>query len=300
MRTAVVWLACLLMLTGAAVAFSSGRTPAAASPIPICATDTLSDYTSLPNGCTIEDKTFFLSGVLHRLGEPPQIPFESVTVTPDSTPGNPGLTFTSTDFSPSGFGCSSIVVLGPVQCELAFGYVVRVNPGGQPIDAVTLSVSGAQVTGTGTMDITKSICAVSSCNSGNILSESVDAGSTSATTSFSPTTLVQGQDDLLLDTGTNGTAGLSSFTNTFAEVPAVPEPASWSLLGLGLAAMAAWRRSGGFGMRPAAAGGHIPQRASRKRVITLRVMRETLTSTSRHDTYVIDPTEKTAPPLAVS
>jgi len=113
-----------------------------------CPTATYDNYLGTGFSCTVDDKTFSnWSYTSSASGGALQVPASGVAVTPITTPSNPGFLFSS------GFG----VISNQIQDEF-FGFTVRVNVGGNPIDDITLLQLGSGFTGTGSASIAETVC----------------------------------------------------------------------------------------------------------------------------------------------
>jgi hypothetical protein len=115
---------------------------------------------------------------------------------------------------------------------------VTVNPGGQPIKDISMSLGGFSTTGTGTLQVAASL------PGGSTFSVGGPGGVTSNEASFTPVTSLTEVLTSSVNAGT-GTVTIQSFTINFSEVPPttqVPEPAAFALLGTGLVGLVAFRR----------------------------------------------------------
>jgi len=201
-----------------------------ASPCPAAPT-TYNNYMGSGFSCDIGDKTFFnFSYSASASGGASTIPPSGVVVTPITTPNNPGLLITG------GFG----VISNQTQDEF-FGFTVRVNLGGNPIDDITLLQLGSAFTGTGSASIAEQVCLgdtfAHGCSAGTIVSLSTVDNSTLVKLSdhitFAPVFVVDVVKDLELFGGPNGSAFVSGVVNEFSEVP-TPEPGSLLTFGTGI------------------------------------------------------------------
>jgi hypothetical protein len=201
-----------------------------------CQVGTLQSYIDLgPGGCSIEDKT--VSGFVDlgaSGGATPILP-AAVDVTPLTTPGNPGLTFD--------FGVS--VTAGDFLGSL-FSFSVALLPGGMPIEAVSLSMSGSAVTNDG---VNTAILCLGTTDPACPTPDPIllfDIGDDSLLVdmrTFPPAAALDLLLDVVVDAGLAGSASLSSATIRFQEqVSAVPEPALGIPLGAGLLALGLRRR----------------------------------------------------------
>src|SRR5947208_5936139 len=98
-----------------------------------CAVASIATYTAAGFSCTIDDKTFFGFADTLTAGGGASAGAVGITLTPITTVLNPGFNTTLSGFS-VGAGQS-------LDLKLAFN--VAVNPGGNPIDDVSLGIAGA-------------------------------------------------------------------------------------------------------------------------------------------------------------
>lgn len=224
------WLSALLVI--ACVALLSGI--GFADP---CPSGTYADYLGQGFSCGIDDKTF--SNFQYSFSSNPTgfgIPAGSVAVSPITTPGNPGLQFSASWLASNSSGILSM--------DSLFQFTVNVNPGGNLITNVSLSIGGVGTSGTGSVFVDETVCigaTFPACTGGTVEDLSVFKDGTGQQTfdeiTFAGVSEVDVQKDVLISAGTNGSARLSLVTNQFSE-GTVPEPASILLFGSGALALA--------------------------------------------------------------
>ena len=157
---------------------------------------------------------------------------------PARAPLNPGFQWSA------GWHVSN--VSGVLEQDSLFQFTVNVNPGGNLITDVSLSIGGVGISGTGGVFVDETVClgaTFPACTGGTVRELSVfQDGSGSQLfdeISFAGVSEVDVQKDVLVDAGTNGSARLSLLTNQFSEgTGTTPEPASILLFGSGALALA--------------------------------------------------------------
>ncbi len=196
----------------------------------------MSTYLTPGFSCGIDDKTFS-HFIYTSTSSPPgfEIMAGSVGVTPITTPFNPGFQFNAPWHASTLSG-----VLGR---DSFFEFQVNVNPGGNLITDVSLSIGGFGQTGTGSITVDETVClgaTFPACSGGTVRTLEVYDNSSGFLSydeiSFAGVSEVDVEKDILIDAGTNGGATLSLVTNQFSE--ATPEPASILLFGSGALALA--------------------------------------------------------------
>jgi len=230
MRKAV--LALLVIMASSLVAFAAN-----------CPTTTYDQYLTSGFSCGINDQTFSDFAYAGESNPPGfGVPAGSITVTPITTPGNPGLQWTAPWFASTASGVLSQ--------DSLFQFNVNTNPGGSPITDLSLSIAGVGFQGTGTVVVDETACLgalLPTCTGGQIITlEVFDSASGSQlvdSASFSGVTEVSIAKDIEIQAGTNGQASLSVVTDQFSEGTAtVPEPGTLSMLGLGTVALVGFAR----------------------------------------------------------
>ena len=207
----------------------------------VCPTTTLDQYLGSGFSCGIDDKTFSDFG--YSSSSNPggfAIPANGLSVTPITTPGNPGFLFNA----PWSVSNNS----GVLAQDSLIGYTVTVNSGGTPITDLTLAMVGFDAIGTGEISIDETYCLggiLPTCAGGTegslTLLWTSTGGQSSTTISFPGVTEISVEKDILLTAGTDGQAAVSGVYNQFSE-GTVPEPGTLSMFGLGVAAVAGYVR----------------------------------------------------------
>jgi hypothetical protein len=154
------------------------------------------------------------------------VPSSAITVTPITTPFNPGFDFSA----PASFS-----VAGNQTYQGTFGFFITVLPNGFPINDVTLTQLGGQALGTGSLSVTKTYCStggtIANCpippggiNPG-LMNLAVNQNLTSVTSATFPAVTIMGVSDVLSLAGNDpnnaatNSAHVSDFRNQFSEIP---------------------------------------------------------------------------------
>jgi hypothetical protein len=220
-----------LVLLSFCAAISAGM--AAAAPM-ACLSGSLSSYTALTEGCTVNSVTFAGFAVAGSQGT--LIPPGSVLVTPLATPGAVGFRFDLNQTAGAGD------VLG-----ILINYTVSFA------QSASIALNGSSVTpdgaNTGILDLCSGsfpAAGPSGCTGTVYNALAADAGFFSQLTD--QVNLPPGAYDVFVDlTADGGQAGAATFASA-SVLHGVPEPATWMALSLGLSLLA-WQRR----WRPAAA-----------------------------------------------
>jgi len=209
-----------------------------------CTQTTLNNYLGSGFQCTVNDQTysnFFYTSESNPTGF--QVPASSVTVTPITTPQDPGFQFTA-----AGWSASTASGVLSVDSTLEFN-VTSVSP----ITDLSLSIAGVGFTGTGSVNLDETACLggiLPSCSGGTEVMLSVFCNSTECNQSstfdqvnFAGVNEVSVEKDLLISAGTNGSAQVSIITEQFSEGSStVPEPGTLGMMGAGIVAIAGFAR----------------------------------------------------------
>jgi PEP-CTERM motif len=221
---ALLVMACVVLLSG--IGFAAA-----------CQDITMDHYIVPGFSCGIDDKTFS-NWNYQGTGNPPGfgIPAGSVMVQPISTPNNPGFLFTAGWFVSTSSGVLSQ--------DSLIEYTVTVNPGGNLITDLSLSIGGVGFAGTGSVFVDEDVCigaTFPSCTGGTVehlqAFSSADGTQLFDSISFNGVSVVDVEKDIELNAGTAGNARLSLVTQQYSE-GATPEPSSILLFGSGALAFA--------------------------------------------------------------
>ncbi len=191
-----------------------------ASAAPVATVGTLQDYINGGStGFQIGDKLFYdFTYVPSGVGATP-IPATAITVTPITTPGDPGFQFNA--------GWTA----GPGQILDSFiGFQVKVLPGGNAINDVSASMDGFATAPNGVVAVAETID-LNEKFVGTLLLHANGGTTDSNELTFAPTLGILGVYKDISVNGNSGFATVSSVTNQFSEVPVPP---SALLLGSGL------------------------------------------------------------------
>jgi hypothetical protein len=199
-----------------------------------CSPGSLQSYIDLaPEGCSIDDKVVLGFASLIPPEGASEIAPDSIFVTPLTTQFQPGFRF---DIDADA-GARELL-----QSRLMF--TVLVNPGGGPIGRVRTTIGGSAASGDGVVTAVTDLCLggefafdVGTCADATDTLIVFNAGFDSMlqeSRGFNPVATLGVITDVAVDGGTSGSAGLSSFTIRFQEVP---EPATFVPVIAGLLAL---------------------------------------------------------------
>lgn len=218
-----MWVLIALGALAASSALASGTT---------CPTASLTSYLAGGFTCTSGNLTFggFSFNTASTLTP---IPASAVTVTPITTTGNEGFTFQPSGMSVSNSGSNQNFF------DITINYWVTDASG---INDLSLAFDGG-FTGTGLTRVSESYClnqtTMTGCPSANshVISVANPGGGLTNTVTFGAVTSIAISKDVVVASGTNGTAMLTFFNNQFSQSLGVPEPFTFGLLGTGLAGL---------------------------------------------------------------
>lgn len=195
-----------------------------------CTTTDLQSYLNLKNGCTVGNLLFtdFMVPMSSSVGAVLPNPSQ-VGVTPLSSSSGSGLIF------------DVALGAGPGQtADFTIDYLVKVEAGG-PITDSSLSID-AGTSGSGLVSVAETQClggTLPGCAGGTSIGLSTTGSQLTDSATFGGVTEVGASKDILVtDPGTTGQATISSEEQLFSTQNVVPEPASLTLFGTGLLALA--------------------------------------------------------------
>jgi hypothetical protein len=223
-----------------------GAIASASVELPTCESNvSLQTYIDLGSGgCQLDDKVF--SNFNYTGQGTPQA--EQVTVNAVNTPLNPGFNFGAA-WGVSGENQSA---------DFQLSFTVDVLQGGFPIDDDSLGIDFGQIVGTGAVNVNESVCLGGNFLDGPGINCSTELASYlnvfhdgSSNQLFDHDIFLGGATythisvfkDIALSTGTgtDAKANFSSLSQRFSET-AVPEPVTFSMMGLGLLGLGLMRR----------------------------------------------------------
>jgi hypothetical protein len=224
--------------------------PARASLMGVCTSNTLTVYTS-GGTCTIGDKTFgdfaAVLTAIAGLGTATPTSLDNIMVVPGGTSTNPSFSFQAS-YLASGVAASDTLTI----------HYTGFAPVDDPFNGATLSLSGASVSGVALITAAEALCENGGfgdihlaippiCSSGVALNAMLLSQITNANLgatiqfNFSPVTELGVIKQITLTGALGGSASATALNNGLSAA-AVPEPASFVLIGIGLLALGLCRR----------------------------------------------------------
>lgn len=209
-----------------------------------CTQTTLNNYLGSGFQCSINSDQTYSSWNYTSESNPPgfQIPAGSVTVTPITTPNDPGFQFTAPWEASTSSGVLSM------DSTIEFN-VNSVNP----MTDISISIAGVGFTGTGSITLDETAClggVLPTCSGGTEVNLSVfcssiecNQASTFDQVNFAGVHEISIEKDLLITAGTDGSAQVSIVSDQFSESSStVPEPGTLGMMGAGIVAIAGFAR----------------------------------------------------------
>ena len=214
-------------------------------PAPCAPTASLQDYLNMgAGGCTIEDKIFSdFSYSSSAQGGATAIAASGITVTPITTPLDPGLQFQANWSASSGQVSDSSI-----------GFTVTTLSGAALIEDASIVQLGGSVVGTGTANLGEGICVGFNCQNTTFTLNTLNTTDAALIKLgdhqiFTPTGQVRATKDIGVAGNGSGFASVSLMSDQFSEIPQVPEPGTITLFGTGLLGCAAILRRRVLGKR---------------------------------------------------
>jgi hypothetical protein len=197
-----------------------------------CTAETLDNYLATGFSCEIDNLLFSNFTYSDTANATSPIPSTAVNVIPITTPGDEGLEFTA------GWSVST-----PAEEDSVIGFIVSTVNDADTIDSLDLEFNG-HYTGTGTSGVTENYCEgglLTSCPTtvGQIAVTNPPTVLSITSEEFTPVNTLQVSKDIVVSSGSEGTASISDLNNTYGQVP---EPGTLGLLGGGLVALGLVRR----------------------------------------------------------
>src|SRR6266849_4754419 len=219
----------LLLAIGVAALAAVPAAQATVLPQPCPNSASLQDYLNMTGGCTIEDKIFSdFSYSGSAQGGATAITASGVTVTPISTPLNPGLEFQANWSASSGQVSDS-----------AIGFTVTTMSGAAVIEDASLVQMSSNIIGTGTANVGEGVCVGFNCQNTTFTLNTLNTTDISLVQLgdhqiFTPTGQVRATKHIGVAGNANGFASVTAISDQSSEIPQVPEPGTITLFGTGL------------------------------------------------------------------
>lgn len=233
----------LLVMAGALLVVSSS---AFATPIPPCVQGSLASYEALDatGGCEINNLLFDNFSDMESSADASQLNASEITVTPDATLLDEGLSFNASWF-----------VSSPAAIDSAISFTVQTVNGADTLDDISLSATETYV-GNGNAGVIETYCVGSLAGAGNHCPSTLQTIAVSdppannngvVTQTYGLTNELSVTKDIDVSAGypSDGQPSIASISvvnNNYSQIGSVPEPISFVLVGVGLLGVGLMRR----------------------------------------------------------